>query len=50
MAVIERETRIRDAVRDLPWAVIQSKFTAGLVAALMGVASPTLLVYHAKNG
>ncbi|HEX7928803.1 MAG TPA: benzoate/H(+) symporter BenE family transporter, partial [bacterium] len=50
MAIIERETQFRASVRDLPRALMLSTCTAGLVAALMGVASPTLLVYHAGHG
>jgi benzoate membrane transport protein len=49
MAIIEGETQFRASVRDLPRAITLSTLTAGLVAALMGVASPTLLVYHAGH-
>jgi benzoate membrane transport protein len=43
----EGETRLAESLRGLPRALTPSTVTAGLVAALMGVASPTMLLFQA---
>jgi benzoate membrane transport protein len=43
----EPDTRIRESLRNLPRAITLSTFSAGMVAALMGISAPAVLLYEA---
>ena len=47
MLNMETETQFWQSLRELPRVITPASFSAGLVAALLGVTGPTLLVYQA---
>ena len=49
-ALVERDTDFLASLRLLPRAITPSTFSAGFVAAVMGVTGPTLLVFQAAVG
>lgn len=42
----ERDTRFMESIRNLPRAITVSTFSAGLVAALMGISASAVLIYE----
>ena len=49
MAVWEKDVRWGEGLRNLPRSLTVSAFSAGLVAALLGVTGPPLLMYQAAR-